>query len=112
MDGEGKGDEAIAVYHKAIDLNPNSAYAYNSLAFALNIQKNFPKALEAFHKAIKCDPKFAMAHRGLGIALFETGQFAKAAESFQTGADLFKTGPWHKDCVNWLAQCRRMQKLE
>jgi tetratricopeptide (TPR) repeat protein len=106
-----KQDEAIAAYQKAIELDPKSAHAYNSLAFALNTQKNFPKALEAFHKAIKCDSKFAMAHRGLGIALFETGQFAKAAESFQTGADLFKTGRWHKDCLDRLEQCRRMQKL-
>jgi TPR repeat len=62
--------EAIAAYHKAIDIDPKNAPAYTDLGLALAAQKKLPEAIAAYHKAIDIDPKHAFPYTNLGNALY------------------------------------------
>ena len=74
--------EAIAAYHKAIELDPNHAPTYNNLGLALRDQKKLPEAIAAFHKAIELDPKFAPAYYNLGIALTDQKHLPEAITAY------------------------------
>src|SRR5262249_43354542 len=53
---QGKLDEAIAGYRKAIELDPKSSWAYSNLGAALRDQKKLDEAMAAYRKAIELDP--------------------------------------------------------
>ena len=57
---QGKLDEAIAVFRKAIEIDPKSADAQDNLGVALlNDLKDYEKAAECFRKAIELNPRNA-----------------------------------------------------
>ena len=63
---------AIQDYDKAIELNPNSAYAYNNRGYAkFQLQEDY-QAIEDYDKAIELDPNYAQAyHYNRGVAKAE-----------------------------------------
>ncbi|CCQ64165.1 TPR repeat:Sel1-like repeat:Sel1-like repeat [Crocosphaera watsonii WH 0401] len=48
---QGKYDEAIAAYKKAIEINPNDAFAYNNMGLALDDQGKYDEAIAAHKKS-------------------------------------------------------------
>lgn len=54
-----KGDESVAAYRKALELEPKSAQAALGLGWALILTRGHEDALIAFKKAIDSDPKTA-----------------------------------------------------
>ena len=67
---QGKLDEAIAVFRKAIEIDPKSADAQDNLGLALrNDLKDYDKAAECFRKAIELNPKNAKYWVHLSFAL-------------------------------------------
>ena len=67
---QGKLDEAIAVFRKAIEIDPKSADAQDNLGVALlNDLKDYDKAAECFRKAIELNPKNAKYWVHLSYAL-------------------------------------------
>jgi tetratricopeptide (TPR) repeat protein len=74
----GRIDEAIACYQKAIDLDPKFALAHNNLGHALQAKGQVDEAIACFRKAIALDPKNAPARNNLGIALANKGQLDEA----------------------------------
>ena len=71
---QGKLDEAIACYRRAIELDPKFALAHNNLGVALQDQGKLDEAIACYRKAIELDPKCAPAHSNLGDALEATGK--------------------------------------
>ena len=61
----GKSEEAIAVYQKILEINPNVAVAYCNLGCIWQMQGKFEEAIAAYQRAIKLKPDFALAHRNL-----------------------------------------------
>ena len=70
---QGQLDQAIENYRKAIQVDPEYAYAYNNLGLALDDQGQLDQAIENFQKAIQIDPEDASAYYRLGIALSDQG---------------------------------------
>ena len=66
---QGRLDEAIAAYNRAIALKPDYAEAHNNLGIALKDQGRLDEAIAAYHRAIALKPDHAEAHNNLGIAL-------------------------------------------
>jgi predicted O-linked N-acetylglucosamine transferase (SPINDLY family) len=66
---QGKTDEAIACYQKALKLNPNYAEAYNNMGNMLRDQGRIREAMESYTKAIQIAPKYVQAYNNMGIAL-------------------------------------------
>jgi tetratricopeptide (TPR) repeat protein len=81
-------DEAIAAYHRAIDLAPRDAKAHNNLGAAWREKGQPETALTAFRRAIDLDPRYAAAHNNLGGVLAETDQLADAIAAYRRAIDL------------------------
>ena len=54
---QGKLDEAIEAYKKAISLKPDFAEAFYNVGGALHVQGKFEEAIEAYKKAISIKPE-------------------------------------------------------
>jgi serine/threonine-protein kinase len=77
--GQGRLEEAVAAYRKAVALAPGYALAHNNLGVALERQGHRDQALACYRTAIRLDPAYAQAHDNLGLALRARGEPEQAA---------------------------------
>ena len=54
---QGKLEEAIESYNKALSLKPDSAEAYNNMGVTLKEQGKLEEAIEAYNKALAIKPR-------------------------------------------------------
>ena len=80
---EGRYQEAVDEYIKAIELDSESADLHHELGLAYMKLGDRAKAIEAFKEAIRLRPGWAEAHYDLGRAYYELGQYELAATSFE-----------------------------
>jgi len=66
---QGKLEEAIAAYNKALLIKPDYVDAYNNMGVALKAQGKADEAIAAFNKALLIKPDYAEAHNNIGSAL-------------------------------------------
>ncbi len=76
----GRYEEAIAMYKKAIQLNPNSADSYYNLGVALAYTGKHEEAKKQYQMPINKDPHFLDAYTNLGVLLIEMGDYQEALE--------------------------------
>ena len=69
LEGEGKVDEAVAAFRKAIELDPKSAEPRAELAALYARQDKARESIDAAEDALKVDPKNREANRVLGSVL-------------------------------------------
>jgi tetratricopeptide (TPR) repeat protein len=81
FDSQGRVDEAITCYRKALDIYPDFIRAHNSLADDLLAGGKAGEALFHYREVCRLDPKFAPAHNNYGAALAREGRFDEAIES-------------------------------
>ncbi len=79
----GKLDEAIALYHQVIDINPHFAWAYHGLGDALAKQGSLDLAVTQYQKAIKINPNSAWFNYKLAETTAHRGKLNDAAALFQ-----------------------------
>jgi tetratricopeptide (TPR) repeat protein len=65
---------ARAAFERALEMQPESAEASNSLGALLAQSGEVPAAIERFRAALQARPDFPDALNNLGFALFQTGQ--------------------------------------
>ncbi len=80
---QGKIDQAITLYERAIAENPKVAELYHNLGNALNDVSRYIEAIEIFEAALALKPDYSSAYLGLGIALGKNFQKDKAFDSFK-----------------------------
>src|SRR5262249_8932185 len=103
---QGKVDEAIAAYRKAIENDPKLAGAHYNLGTALGRQGKLGEAIAEFRKAIELDPKSALAHCNLGIALSMRGNRDEALAELRKAVELDpKLHQAHGNLALLLAAC-------
>lgn len=85
---QGKLDEAIANYCKAIAIKPEFAEAHNDLGIALQNQGKLEEAVASYRMAISLKPDFAWAHNNLGNVLQDQGKLDEAVASYQKALSL------------------------
>ena len=84
---QGKTVDAIAVYKKALELNPHNADIAARLA-QLYIQQNaLDEALQQFKQLVSLDPKNYEAYVKMGLIYAEKKQYEPAADAFRTASD-------------------------
>ena len=78
---QGKFQEAVQTFNKAIEIKPDYAEAYNNRGNALCDPGQLNEALESYEKAIQLRPDYADAHSNRGNALHKLGRLEDAVES-------------------------------
>ena len=77
---EGKLDEAIRAYQKALEEEPTYADALHALAMALAHQERLDEAIEIGKKLIEVSPEDELAYTSLSIFYQRKGMIAEAEE--------------------------------
>jgi Flp pilus assembly protein TadD len=80
---QGKLDEAIYHYKKAIELNPYAADVYLDLGTALTAKGKFAEAIFLYNKALQIAPDLIELRINLGVALTESGKLAEAVKEYE-----------------------------
>lgn len=79
---EGKHENAIDVYKKAIEIKPHSTFYYN-LGNEYYAVGDAEQAIASYQQAIEIGPNFSDAHYNLGIAYESLGMYEKAIAAFR-----------------------------
>ncbi|MDA1311864.1 MAG: tetratricopeptide repeat protein [Acidobacteria bacterium] len=79
----GQLEEAIALYRRAVEINPNYADAHLHLGTELVDQGSVPEGLSQLQRALALDPDSAEAHTELGIALGAQGNRDQAIQQYR-----------------------------
>jgi len=80
---QGKLEEAIVAWNKALLIKPGFAEAHNNIGAAFLSQGKFEEASAAYNKALLIKPDYANAHYNLGITLQELGRLEEAVASYR-----------------------------
>ena len=81
----GKFEEAVELFRRAIELDPNRADAYDNLGNALAKMGKNEEAIEAYRRSLELYPDEAIAaspYNNLGLILESMGQREKATEAY------------------------------
>ncbi|RKY40452.1 MAG: hypothetical protein DRP81_09385, partial [Candidatus Omnitrophota bacterium] len=84
----GLWDKAISYHEKALEIDPNFAWAHNNLANALKDKGIIDEAIEHYQKAVSIDPKYAIAYRNLGRAYENKGLFDEAIDCVKKAVEI------------------------
>jgi tetratricopeptide (TPR) repeat protein len=83
---DGKLDDAIEHFHKALQLAPGDARTFFSLGVALERKGNLEGAVEQYRLALKADPTSSRneaVYTDLGVGLARLGKLDEAIEAYQ-----------------------------
>lgn len=81
---EGKRDEAIDSYSKAIAIKPDWAEAYANIASARSQQGNLDAAITYYQKAVDLKPELEVLHSNLANSFLQQGKYESAIASYQS----------------------------
>lgn len=79
----GQFEAAISYYQKILEINPNFAEVYASLADALEKTGNSEAAIKSYQQAINFKPEYAEAYCNLGNLFKKQSNVSAAIESYQ-----------------------------
>jgi len=85
---QGKLDEAIEAFNRAIKLDPKFSEAWNNKGVALLRQGKYDKALEACNKAIDINPEYVEAWNNKGYIFNKQGKYDKALEALDKATSI------------------------
>ena len=85
---QGRWEEAIAEYNKAIDLDPNLAIVYNNRGAAYFETEQYDLAIADFNKAIELDPNLDLAYANRALAYTILGMDTEAEQDIETAVQL------------------------
>jgi len=79
---QGKLDEAILHYSKALQIDPRYDRVYNHFAIAMARKGNIKEAIVLLRQGLKIDPNHARAHYNLANLLFSQGKLDEAVSHY------------------------------
>ncbi len=85
---EGKFDEAIEDYKKAIELESEFTEAYNNLGNAYGRKGDYDEAIINYTKAMKISPRFGKAYVNLGYAYYLKGNYKLSCRYYERACGL------------------------
>ena len=91
---DGHRDEAIALMHQALDLDPGRAEHWFNLGFLQQEREEHKEAVRSFERAIGLDAKLDRAHYGIGLSLVKLGRHEDAVAPFKKNTELQPLSPY------------------
>ena len=79
--GEGKLDEAVVEYNRALEIDPNFSDALHGLAQAYHAKQDFDRAIETAQRIIALDPEDILAWTTISRAFQRKGMIPQAEEA-------------------------------
>ena len=93
----GRAEEALEAYDRALELQPDYAWAWARKGRTLRLLERYDEALACFEQAITLSPSYGWAWNGKGIVLERQGRIEEALEAYRQAA-MLKPGdvwPWY-----------------
>ncbi|HOC54318.1 MAG TPA: tetratricopeptide repeat protein [Verrucomicrobiota bacterium] len=78
LDSQGRADEALTNYFKAVEIQPRYPDPLNNIGCILAARKQFAEAVPYFEAALRSRPDYGRAHENLAAALRELGRTQEA----------------------------------
>lgn len=78
----GRADEAVGVYHTALELREDEPILLKEHAEALSAARRYPEAVEQLSRLVRLAPDWAEAWRALGNENLRLGRKTEAADAF------------------------------
>jgi TolB-like protein/class 3 adenylate cyclase/Tfp pilus assembly protein PilF len=98
-------DDAIAWFHRAIELNPSFALAYGFLAGALSLSGQPDAAIEAVKRAIRISPRDPFNATCLHFAAIAHFVAERYAEGVECEKQALRERPNHPSALRYLTAC-------
>jgi glycosyltransferase involved in cell wall biosynthesis/tetratricopeptide (TPR) repeat protein/GT2 family glycosyltransferase len=111
---QGKWDEAVEGYRRAIDLDADSPFwVYRHLGFALSQLGNLDEAVAAYEKAVELNPEDGATQSLLGYARKKKGDLEGAIFSYHRAIELDPESPvWVYSSLDELLSQREHKEAE
>ena len=88
---QGKMEEALEAFQKAVESDSNDAVARLNLAYTYDRQGQTEEAIAAYQEAIQLDPRNLLAYNNLGVLYDKQGQYDEAIGEFQRALEIDPT---------------------
>jgi tetratricopeptide (TPR) repeat protein len=92
LQSQGKLDEAVNQYRRALQVKPNYVEAHNNLGIALQLQGKPDEAISHYRRALQIDPGYVEAHYNMGITFRAQGRHDEAISCYRQALRL---KPYH-----------------
>lgn len=86
-------EKAIKYFEKAVNEDPEFAFAWDNLGVNYRKINNFDKAIECYNKSLKIDPKGVMPLQNIAVAYQYKKEFQKAIDAYEKLAKIDKNNP-------------------
>jgi len=85
--------EALKMFDKALELNPNHVRALTAKGAALIPLRRYQQAIQCYDSAIRIEPKLVVAWYNKGIALSKLGKYKEAIDSYDNAIRIAPSVP-------------------
>ena len=85
---EGQSEEALRLYLRALEVNPEWADGWRNAGMLLADRRDYPRAAIALENAVKVEPQDGAAWALLGLVEYEQGRYDDAYRDIQRGRAL------------------------
>jgi tetratricopeptide (TPR) repeat protein len=86
-------DKAVAYFEKAVNEDPEFAFAWDNLGLNYRKLNNYDKAIECYKKSLAIDPNGLMPLQNIAIVYQYKKEYQKAIEAYGKLAELDKNNP-------------------
>jgi tetratricopeptide (TPR) repeat protein len=93
LEGDGKNDQALLLWKKALAIEPDDFRVQNGVGMSLYIQGKAEEGIEHLRKAVSINPSFAEGHFVLGKFLLEQDHPDQALPELETAITLKPRNP-------------------
>ena len=91
---QGNLEDAIALYQKTIELDPDFSWAYHQLGDIFSQQNNPTEAIVVYGQAIALNPNFSWSYHNLGMALIQQKQWDQAILAYSKAIEINPNFCW------------------
>jgi len=91
--GQGRVEEAIVQYQRALVFNPDYPKAHFNMGLALYLTGKTDQAVAEYHKALSIDPQHGPTNNNLGLILLDQGKYEEARAHFLVAAQASPQDP-------------------